>query len=167
MSRSWSPYVRLTTTNQTFCVTVGSIDHLTPTITSPANCLLDRPHHSQRERQCERNRSICSDAIAHGFCSVVVNPVHVTRVSAALHGTNVRTASIIGFPLGGNVTALKVNQTGIALEQDADESMSLSTSVLWPTAGTLMLKPSSRLRGRFRQENPQGHHRGVPSERGR
>lgn len=63
----------------------------------------------------------CSDAIAHGFCSVVVNPVHVSRVSAALQGTNVRTASVIGFPLGGNVTALKVKETEIALEQGADE----------------------------------------------
>lgn len=63
----------------------------------------------------------CSDAIAHGFCSVVVNPVHVSRVSAALQGSNVRTASITGFPLGSNVTAMKVKETEFALEQGADE----------------------------------------------
>lgn len=63
----------------------------------------------------------CAEAIQHGFCSVVVNPIHVRRVADALRGTNVRAASVIGFPLGGNVPALKVKETEIALEQGADE----------------------------------------------
>lgn len=63
----------------------------------------------------------CAEAIQHGFCSVVVNPIHVRRVADALGGTNVRTASVIGFPLGGNVPALKVKETESAFEQGADE----------------------------------------------
>lgn len=63
----------------------------------------------------------CSDAIEHGFCSVVVNPIYVSRVSAALQGTNVRTAAVVGFPLGANVTQLKVMETDAALRDGADE----------------------------------------------
>jgi deoxyribose-phosphate aldolase len=50
-----------------------------------------------------------------------VNPIHVRRVADALQGTHVSTASVIGFPLGGHVPALKVKETEVALEQGAGE----------------------------------------------
>ncbi|MDK1376798.1 MULTISPECIES: deoxyribose-phosphate aldolase [unclassified Sinorhizobium] len=63
----------------------------------------------------------CCEAITHGFCSVVVNPIHVARVAGALQGTRIRTATVIGFPLGANLTSLKTQETDVALRQGADE----------------------------------------------
>jgi deoxyribose-phosphate aldolase len=63
----------------------------------------------------------CAEAVRHGFCSVVVNPIHVSRVASTLRESGVRTASVVGFPLGATSTTIKVKETEVALQHGADE----------------------------------------------
>ena len=43
---------------------------------------------------------LCAEAKEYGFASVCVNPAWVKRASANLRGTDVRVASVVGFPFG-------------------------------------------------------------------
>ena len=65
--------------------------------------------------------NICREAIFYGFFSVCINPVHVKRVSDLLSGTEVKTCSVIGFPLGANTSDMKARETRQALADGADE----------------------------------------------
>lgn len=53
--------------------------------------------------------------------SICVNPYWVPRVAAGLAGTDVKTCTVIGFPLGATSTAAKVAETRDAIEAGADE----------------------------------------------
>ncbi|NNF99405.1 MAG: deoxyribose-phosphate aldolase [Desulfobacteraceae bacterium] len=66
-------------------------------------------------------RKVCEEAVTHGFYSVCVNPCHVALVAAELKGTGVRTCSVVGFPLGANVTGIKAPEAALAVEQGARE----------------------------------------------
>lgn len=63
----------------------------------------------------------CTEGLEFGFCSVVVNPIHVSRASQMLKGSGVGTTCVVGFPLGAELTAVKLKQTEMALHQGADE----------------------------------------------
>ncbi|NOV20223.1 deoxyribose-phosphate aldolase [Ensifer adhaerens] len=63
----------------------------------------------------------CTEGLEFGFCSVVVNPIHVSRASQMLKGSEVGTTCVVGFPLGAELTAVKLKQTEMALHQGADE----------------------------------------------
>ncbi|MBD9508038.1 deoxyribose-phosphate aldolase [Ensifer sp. ENS07] len=63
----------------------------------------------------------CAEGIEFGFCSVVVNPIHVSRVSQTLKGSGVKTTCVVGFPLGAELTLVKLKQTEMAIQQGADE----------------------------------------------
>jgi deoxyribose-phosphate aldolase len=64
---------------------------------------------------------ICGEAIQRRFASVCVNPVFVPRVVAKLHDTPVKTCTVIGFPLGANLTAIKVAEAKAAVKEGAQE----------------------------------------------
>jgi deoxyribose-phosphate aldolase len=65
--------------------------------------------------------SLCDEAIRFGFRSVMVNPVNVAAAAADLRGTAVRTGTVIGFPLGANLTMTKLVEAEAALRQGAHE----------------------------------------------
>ena len=65
--------------------------------------------------------NICSEAKEYGFASVCVNPCNVKLVSNELKGSNVKTCSVIGFPLGTNTTELKAAEAKKAVEDGAHE----------------------------------------------
>lgn len=52
-------------------------------------------------------RILCEEAIAYGFASVCVNPVHVFFAAQMLAGTEVKVGSVIGFPLGATLGDVK------------------------------------------------------------
>ncbi|GAB4389224.1 MAG: deoxyribose-phosphate aldolase [Thermodesulfovibrionales bacterium] len=59
---------------------------------------------------------LCREAVRFGFHSVCVNPCHVERAAAALASSQVRVATVIGFPLGATFTGAKVYEAmGAAL----------------------------------------------------
>lgn len=64
---------------------------------------------------------LCKEAVAHGFASVCVNPLHVPLVAEKLAQSNVLTCSVIGFPLGAIPTHLKCEEAKWVIAQGAGE----------------------------------------------
>lgn len=66
-------------------------------------------------------REFCEEAIKYGAAAVCVNPVHVALVHSIVKETEVKTATVIGFPLGANKTSVKAFETSEAVKDGADE----------------------------------------------
>jgi deoxyribose-phosphate aldolase len=64
---------------------------------------------------------LCGEALEYGFYSVCINPTHVARCKEILSGSRVKVCTVIGFPLGANMTAVKENEAKSAEELGADE----------------------------------------------
>ena len=54
---------------------------------------------------------LCDEAKQYGFRGVCVNPVFVKNAHQELKGTNCLAVSVVGFPLGANLTSTKVEET--------------------------------------------------------
>lgn len=65
--------------------------------------------------------TLCQEAIEHGFFSVCVNPVHVKLAKKLLVDSSVKVTTVVGFPLGQNLTSVKVFETMQAVSDGADE----------------------------------------------
>ena len=64
---------------------------------------------------------LCEDAMEYGFYSVCVNPVHIKYCKKILLDSGVKVASVIGFPLGENLTKIKALEAKQAIKEGADE----------------------------------------------
>ncbi|MDW8180384.1 deoxyribose-phosphate aldolase [Thermoflexus sp.] len=64
---------------------------------------------------------LCEEALRYGCAAVCVNPIYVARAAARLAGTPVKVATVVGFPLGASLTAIKVAEAAMALGQGAQE----------------------------------------------
>ena len=64
---------------------------------------------------------LCDEAKEHGFCAVCVNGRWVSEAAERLHGSPVKVAAVVGFPLGAETTRIKVAQTKEAMRAGADE----------------------------------------------
>ena len=64
---------------------------------------------------------VVEEAKSYGCASVCVNPYWVDRVARGLAGTDVKTCTVVGFPLGATTTTDKVAETRTALANGADE----------------------------------------------
>ncbi len=64
---------------------------------------------------------LCTEAARWHFASVCVNPYNVPLAKALLKGTDVNVCTVIGFPLGANMTKIKVLETEEAYENGCDE----------------------------------------------
>jgi deoxyribose-phosphate aldolase len=64
---------------------------------------------------------LCDEARVHRFAAVCVNPVWVARCAARLAGSGVAVASVIGFPLGATVPAIKAAEGAQAVRDGATE----------------------------------------------
>lgn len=64
---------------------------------------------------------VTKEALDNHFYSVMVNPYWVNHVHTQLVGSNVKTACVIGFPLGANTTAIKVAESKQAITDGVDE----------------------------------------------
>lgn len=53
-------------------------------------------------------RRLCDEAVRYGFCAVCVNPSYVGMASEYLSLSPVRVATVVGFPLGADLTEVKV-----------------------------------------------------------
>ena len=65
--------------------------------------------------------ALCGEALRYGFHAVVVNPANVALAVATLRGTPVKVATVVGFPLGANLTSTKLVEAQAALRQGAQE----------------------------------------------
>ncbi len=64
---------------------------------------------------------LCDEAVAWGFHTVCVNGRWVSVAAERLVGTKVRTAAVVGFPLGADTTKVKVAGARDAIDAGADE----------------------------------------------
>lgn len=66
-------------------------------------------------------RKLCDEAAQYGFMAVCVNPSHIVLCKELLKGTEVKVATVVGFPLGANTTETKVFETRDSVLKGADE----------------------------------------------
>lgn len=66
-------------------------------------------------------KKVCDEAKEYGFASVCVNSYYTAFVAGELKGTDVKTCTVIGFPLGEMSTRAKKLETQAAVEDGADE----------------------------------------------
>ena len=64
---------------------------------------------------------LCEEAKEFDFMSVCVNPAYVPLAAECLAGTSVKVCTVIGFPLGMNLTRTKVEEAELCIAQGADE----------------------------------------------
>lgn len=64
---------------------------------------------------------LCDEAKKFHFRGVCVNPVYVEEARRQLAGTGCVVVTVVGFPLGANVTATKVEETKHVVELGANE----------------------------------------------
>ena len=69
----------------------------------------------------EQVRSICAEAAANGFASVCVNPNWVPVCAELLLETSVKVCTVIGFPLGATLPAVKAYEVEQVAQLGAQE----------------------------------------------
>jgi len=65
--------------------------------------------------------TLCDEAIEYGFAAVCINPTWVKRSAERLRGSDVKVATVIGFPLGATTPEIKAMETRRALRDGARE----------------------------------------------
>lgn len=63
----------------------------------------------------------CNEAMQYHFASVCVNPCNVAFVAQQLKGSGVKTAAVVGFPLGANKSVIKAAEAREAIADGAAE----------------------------------------------
>ncbi|AKX34051.1 deoxyribose-phosphate aldolase [Spiroplasma litorale] len=66
-------------------------------------------------------KKICNEAIENNFATVCINPFRISDAKRILLNKNVGITTVIGFPLGANLTDTKVFETKKAIEDGATE----------------------------------------------
>lgn len=64
---------------------------------------------------------LCSEAKDNSFYAVCVNPTYVNLSKEILTDSNVKVATVIGFPLGANTIETKVYESDNSIKNGADE----------------------------------------------
>lgn len=69
----------------------------------------------------EQVKAICEEAVEYDFMSVCVNSVHTAFVAEQLKDSDVKTCTVVGFPLGAMLSEAKAFETSLAVKNGADE----------------------------------------------
>ena len=64
---------------------------------------------------------LCDEAKQFDFMSVCVNPAYVPLAAECLKDSDVKVCTVIGFPLGMNLTKTKVEEAVLAVKEGAQE----------------------------------------------
>jgi deoxyribose-phosphate aldolase len=73
------------------------------------------------EATAEEVEKILDEAVDNGFLGVCINPVYVKMAKDYLKDSDVKVVTVIGFPLGAHLTAVKEFEAKKAAEDGADE----------------------------------------------
>ncbi|NOX38831.1 MAG: deoxyribose-phosphate aldolase [Calditrichaeota bacterium] len=68
-----------------------------------------------------RVEQLCQEAQKHGFAAVCVNPVYVPLASRLLQDSPPKICSVVGFPLGANLSSIKAQEARQAISDGATE----------------------------------------------
>ena len=84
--------------------------------------MLKKVDHTKLQASCtwEEIVSLCEDAIDYETASVCIPPAYVARVHEK-YGEKINICTVIGFPLGYQVTAAKVTEAKEAIKQGCNE----------------------------------------------
>lgn len=66
-------------------------------------------------------KNLCTEAKKHNFYAVCVNSYYVALADSELMHTDVKVASVVGFPLGSMTTRVKAFEAKLCVDQGADE----------------------------------------------
>ncbi|WP_318310035.1 deoxyribose-phosphate aldolase [Flagellimonas crocea] len=80
--------------------------------------------------------TLCKEAIEHDFFAVCVNGCYVSTAQEILKGSRVKTAAVVGFPLGAMSTAAKVAEAQDCIKNGADE-IDMVINIGWLKSGEL------------------------------
>ena len=69
----------------------------------------------------EQIMKLCFEAKEYDFMSVCVNPAYVPLAHELLKDSDVKVCTVIGFPLGMNLTKTKVEEAILAVKEGAEE----------------------------------------------
>lgn len=64
---------------------------------------------------------LCNEAIKYDFKAVCVNPYYVSKCKEILSKSDIKIATVIGFPLGNNKKEIKAFEAKLAVKDGADE----------------------------------------------
>lgn len=64
---------------------------------------------------------LCDEAITHGFYSVCINSAYIPLAKTRLAGSAVKICTVVGFPLGANLSAVKAFEAQEAIRAGAGE----------------------------------------------
>ncbi len=64
---------------------------------------------------------LCLEAVEYSFAAVCIPPPFIKRVKTILDPTDVKVATVIGFPFGYSATESKIAETVLAIVDGADE----------------------------------------------
>ncbi|MFW6173380.1 MAG: deoxyribose-phosphate aldolase [Elusimicrobiota bacterium] len=65
--------------------------------------------------------NLCKQARKYGFKNVCINPFYVKKASQMLSDANTGVCSVVGFPLGADITSIKIKEAAECLKDGADE----------------------------------------------
>jgi deoxyribose-phosphate aldolase len=66
-------------------------------------------------------KKLCEEAVQYGFRAVCVPPYHIAEAVKQLKSTQVKVATVIGFPMGYSATPAKVEEIKRGIDEGADE----------------------------------------------
>ncbi|WP_438710899.1 deoxyribose-phosphate aldolase [Aquimarina muelleri] len=66
-------------------------------------------------------KKLCAEAKYYTFCAVCINGYYVNLVANELRNTTIKTAAVIGFPLGAMSSKTKIYEAQQCIENGADE----------------------------------------------
>jgi deoxyribose-phosphate aldolase len=79
--------------------------------------------HTLLKPDATRNQviALCDEAVQYSFHAVMVNPANVALAAARLRGSPVKVGTVVGFPLGANLTATKLAEAEAVLRNGAHD----------------------------------------------
>ncbi|WP_386691685.1 MULTISPECIES: deoxyribose-phosphate aldolase [unclassified Lonepinella] len=77
---------------------------------------------------------LCQEALEHHFCSVCINSGYIPLAKQQLAGSDVKICTVVGFPLGANLSAVKAFEAQKAIEAGAEE-IDMVINVGWIKSG--------------------------------
>ena len=69
----------------------------------------------------EMIENLCNEAKKYNFYAVCINPYYVKLAKNILRNSNVKIATVIGFPLGANTSKIKALEAEESIKDGADE----------------------------------------------
>jgi len=85
--------------------------------------IAEKIDHTNLKTDCtqEQIEQLCQEAKQHGFAAVCVPPYFVVSAGRILKDTNIKIATVIGYPLGFAGTFAKVEEIKRAIDEGVDE----------------------------------------------